>query len=432
MIIAHLTCNTHSLLACSLTCYSWYIAAVPHLHHTLVTPAYSWCRNSKFTWPKPLRHMHELGLLPLVKKFEVHESRFGDDDIFSPKRFNRDILRQFSALSNVQELGMDRLDIPKFMPMIQRYFGHFLPTVRSLTLREPQGSRHQIIYFIGVFQHLEDLKLLYSWAGFQEDPVDDLTLIPPFVPPLRGRLTMTCFTLVELLTDMIDLFGGIRFRYMDLYYVNGMQLLLDACVETLETLRLYPTDFSGKGSSVDGMRALADGFAASSSLGNTGLSQNKSLQTLEVTASSLLDGGPGFLTYLLSTITSPVFSKVAVFYRDRDFHGVQPTWLLDDYPFRWMSKAEEVEEAKRHHRQFEVLRNMHRVRDFQLVLYADVQECVGRYTVRVLEQAVAAEEAKGGFDGLFSKPSLVYTPRRFSPKFLDDYTAGSPTPWFPL
>ena len=190
--------------------------------------------------------MRKLGLLPLVKKFEVHEARFDDGDVFSPKRFNSDILRQFSALSNVQELGMDRLDIPKFMPRIRRYFGHFLPTVRSLTLREPEGSRRQIIYFIGLFQHLEDLKLLYYWTDSQEEPVDDLTLVPLFAPPLRGRLTMTCSTWVGLLEDMIDLFGGIRFRYMDLYYVNGMQLLLDACAETLETLRLYPTDLCGK------------------------------------------------------------------------------------------------------------------------------------------------------------------------------------------
>ena len=27
--------DTRALLACSMTCYSWYIAAVPHLHHTL-------------------------------------------------------------------------------------------------------------------------------------------------------------------------------------------------------------------------------------------------------------------------------------------------------------------------------------------------------------------------------------------------------------
>ena len=180
------------------------------------------------------------------------------------------------------------------------------------------------------------------------------------------------------------------------------------------------------------MWVLADDLSASFSLENIGLSQNKALRALEVTASSVLDGEPDLLTYVLSTITSPVFSKVIVFYRDCDFRGVRPTWLINLYPFRWVSEAEQVEEASWHHRQFEVFRNMHRVRDFQLVLCADVQECVGEYTVQVLEEAIAAEEEIEGFDGFFSKSLLIYTPQRFGPKFLDDYTAGSPTPWFPL
>ena len=42
--------------------------------------------------------------------------------------------------------------------------------------------------------------------------------------------------------EMITLFGGLRFRYMDLFRVKFVRLLLDACAETLERLRLYPSD----------------------------------------------------------------------------------------------------------------------------------------------------------------------------------------------
>jgi len=42
--------------------------------------------------------------------------------------------------------------------------------------------------------------------------------------------------------DMIALFGGLHFRYMDLFGVKCARLLLAACAETLEVLRLYPTD----------------------------------------------------------------------------------------------------------------------------------------------------------------------------------------------
>ena len=172
---------------------------------------------------------------------------FYDVAMFSPRLFNWRTLRQFSALINVQELVIDYLDVPSFMPKIRRYFGHFSQTVRSLALRKPKGSRRQIIFFIGLFEHLEDLKLLYDVIYPQgEKTADNRSLVPSFIPPLRGRLTITCFGKdVGLLQDMIDLFGGIRFHHMDLFNVKGTRLLLGACAETLETLRLCPTDPHG-------------------------------------------------------------------------------------------------------------------------------------------------------------------------------------------
>jgi len=46
--------------------------------------------------------------------------------------------------------------------------------------------------------------------------------------------------------EMITFFGGLRFRNMDLFRVNCVRLLLDTCADTLETLRVYPTDPYGK------------------------------------------------------------------------------------------------------------------------------------------------------------------------------------------
>ena len=45
---------------------------------------------------------------------------------------------------------------------------------------------------------------------------------------------------------MITFFGGIHFRRMDLYGVKRVWLLLDACGDTLEKLRLHPTDPYGE------------------------------------------------------------------------------------------------------------------------------------------------------------------------------------------
>ncbi|KAF9642564.1 hypothetical protein BDM02DRAFT_3193019 [Thelephora ganbajun] len=296
MIIAHLIYDTRSLLACSLTCYSWYIVAVRHLHHTLIAQYRFPPICPKLQWPKPLREANKLGLLPLVKKFQIHREDHRNLSKFSTKRLNCCTLRHFSALTNVQELGLDYLDIPSFIPGIQR-----------LALREPKGSRRQILYFIGLFQHLDNLKLLYR------------------------RLTMTRFGGVGLFKDMIQLFGGIRLRDMSLFEVGGMRLLLGACAKTSETLRLYPTD-----------------PRAGTSLRDFDLSRNKSLRTLEITARHLdcaLEAGspgttPSLLTYALSTITSPVFSEVIVYHWDYDFCGVEFPWK-ESPTFRWPSPDED-------------------------------------------------------------------------------------------
>ena len=278
VIIDHLFYDSHALQACSLTCRSWYIAALPHLHHSVVTgptefitgygspsikhmcqlsssqTIISGLRPDNFLtnslwWTAHVRRMYKLGLFPFIKKFHIRtivhlNSREMNYELheFSPELFDHQILRQFSALTNVRDLAIDSLDIPSFIPELRRYFGHFIPTVQSLTLKRPKGSRRQIVFFIGLFQHLEDLKLPEDEAVFQDELPDDPTLVPPFIPPLRGRLTMSCFTRIGVVEDMISLFGGIRFRHMDLFYTYGMRLLLDAAAESLETLRLYPND----------------------------------------------------------------------------------------------------------------------------------------------------------------------------------------------
>ena len=242
MIIVYLIYDTRCLRTCTMTCYSWYIIAAPHLHRTLTIETHSRGQNSG--WTDPLRCMHVLGLLPLVKRLWVHgcnDSNVG----LSPMLFNSHTLRQFSALTNVRELEVEYLDIPNFIPQIRRYFKHFLPTLTSLGLRKPRGSDRQIVYFVGLFQHLQDLKLICSGINLGGEPTDDLTLIPPFVPPLQGELVMMHFTKVGILKDMIDLFGGIRFRYMGLLGVNEMRLLLDACGKSLEVVALCPNDLHG-------------------------------------------------------------------------------------------------------------------------------------------------------------------------------------------
>jgi hypothetical protein len=415
MIIAHLIYDTRSLRACSLTCYSWYIASVPHLHHTLTTRPRRWYGTRG--WPEPLQDASELGLLPLVKKFK----HYGTDHMnpgFSPKRFNRRLLRQFSALTNVQELAIDDLDIPGSMPMLQRYFGHFLPTVRSLALKGPFGSRRQILYFVGLFEHLEDLTLIVgTYDSGKGEQADDLTLVPPFAPPLRGRLAIHSFAMVGLLEDMIRLFGGIRFRHMHLIDVDETPLLLGACAGTLETLRLHLGDYHREYLYPKGMRVPANNLTGTPPLIDFDLSRNTSLRTLELKARSVVHrfgcctpdrATLSFLVATLSTITSPTFSDVIVFYRDIDFDGLEFDVLN---PYREITPEESAREESWHRGLFDVFREMHTVRDFRLTLCAEVWDCVGEYAVQVLKRAVAVEKAANRLDYFSSEPMVVLSPR---------------------
>jgi len=430
MIILHLIYDTRSLRACSLTCCSWYTIAVPHLHRNLSIQTYYRYWNSDFKWPRPLRDMCNLGLLPLVKKFHIGGADPPKLGLFSPMRFSWRTLHHFTTLTNVQELGIDYLDIPSFIPRIQQYFGHFLPTVHSLALREPQGSRRQIIYFIGLFKHLEDLKLIYDEVDSQGEPEDDPTLVPPFIPPLRGRLTVTNFTRVGILEDMIYLFGGIRFRHMSLFNVVGTRLLLGACAETLETLQLHPTDPRGKELSLDVFQVLADDFTAVSFIRDFDLSRNKFLRALEVMGRGFIyslrqigssDTATGPFAYALSTIASPAFTEVIAFYRDYVFFGMEYPFLVYS-DFRRLSPGQIAEEVGvLFDERFKVFREMRKVRDFRLVLCAYSWDGVGEHMVRALRRAVEAEKVKRGFDDTFPEPSVIHSPRGSCYRGMESY-----------
>ena len=169
------------------------------------------------------------------------------------------------------------------------------------------------------------------------------------------------------------------------------------------------------------VRVLANKFTARSFLRDFDLSRNTSLRTLQVTAWSdhrLQVCSPAvaarLLTYALSTITSPIFVEVAAIYREYHFCGVEFPW--SDRPrLRRMSSAEKAMETSWNGHRSEAFRRMHKVRDFQVVLCADVWEGVGEYSVRSLNEVVAAEKARRGFDTGFPKPVVIYRSRASRP-----------------
>jgi len=232
MIIAYLTRDLDSLKACSLICRSWYIAAVPHLHHTLVLVTALRAENRCEL--KPLSKLHELGLAPLVK--EVRVGQILREVWFVPQAFSPDDLRHFSAFTNVQTLLLHRLDIGKFIPGVEQYFGHFSPILLSIHLADPCCTPRQLSYFLSFFPNLDDVNIS-SPNQPSHTTIPDSELVPFSGPKLRGRLELRDCGWVETWTDLITSCGGLRFNYMDLRWVgSSVPFLLGACAGTLETL----------------------------------------------------------------------------------------------------------------------------------------------------------------------------------------------------
>lgn len=246
MIIAHLIYDIQALKACSLTCYTWYTAATPHLHRTFVFKEAGPGQDRGGL--KPLSKRHALGLLPLVKDVQIQQS-CTQPRWFLPRSFSRRKLRYFSAFTNVQSLTLQQLDIHTFIPGVERYFGHFSPTLRSITLESPRCTPRQLSYFLSLFTNLDNIEIR-SFMHFKTR-VPDNPLPALSTPKLRGQLSLSSFTAVDTWEDLAAS-CGLRFRCIHLYPVSKCApILLSACAETLEVLRIEPNNETGEGPRLD-------------------------------------------------------------------------------------------------------------------------------------------------------------------------------------
>ena len=255
MITAHLIHDLDALEACSLTCRSWYIAVAPHLHHTLTLSleTHPSARRGKEKLRsghrklKPLSKLHDLGLIPLVKKLRVEQPTpqglTYSHPWFGPRAFGHYDLRYFSAFTNVQILVIQMLEIHRFIPGIERYFEQFSPSLQSIALYDPRCTPGQLSHFLSLFSNLDDIEIRRTAPPMPDTTAPDSELVPFSAPKLRGRLTLYSFHWAEAWAYLITLCGGLRFRHMDLHWsTNCVPVLLEACAKTLETLRFRVRD----------------------------------------------------------------------------------------------------------------------------------------------------------------------------------------------
>jgi len=242
VIVAHLIHHHYTLKMCSLTCRSWYIVAARHLHHTFTfTGSRPEIDRSRL---EPLSKLHGLGLIPLVKEIRVKQGS-GSGPWFLPWAFSDTDLQYFSAFTHVRTLNVENMQIHRFIPGIERYFEHLSPTLRSVVLYNPCCTPRQLSYFLSLFPNLDDIDIDQTDAHVPRPTIPDTELVSFSAPKLQGRLTLRGFPWVESWTQLISSRGDLRFRHMDLREVVGCApVLLEACAETLETLRFNTRDDS--------------------------------------------------------------------------------------------------------------------------------------------------------------------------------------------
>lgn len=209
---------------------------VPHLHHTLTLNG-----NSLDFKLGPTCELYGLALTHIVKEIRVEQS-WGLGASFTPPIFSQSDLRYFSAFSNVYTLKLQNLEIYRFIQDIQRYFGHFSPTLRSMTLLNPNCTPQQLSHFLSSFQNLDDIEIEGGRTHIPNETTPDTELVPLSAPKLQGRLVLRDFRWVETWTHLVTSCGGLRFHHVDLRKsASCVPTLLEACADTLETVRLNPT-----------------------------------------------------------------------------------------------------------------------------------------------------------------------------------------------
>ncbi|KAF9783265.1 hypothetical protein BJ322DRAFT_143843 [Thelephora terrestris] len=298
MIVDYLKYNTPTLKACAATCSTWYRIAAPHIHRTLLLREWPSTRSVALPVPNRLPFLREFGLLPFVERllFGGEFARGPARGWIGPAVFNSwGTPQDFRAMVNLQELDIWDLDFSEFPEGLGSYLGHFAPTLRSVALSWPKGTRRQLLDFFMLFPKLENIGISRYPEGVRYEPLDNKPIVP-ISGVLRGTLTLKEFGDVELLKDMAVAFGGMGFTCMDLKNTpRAMRFVLDACADTLETLCIYPP--------------IKPYDASSPTAHDFNLSSSTALRSIEVSVDSLAR-----LEHLFSTITSPVFSELVVIF----------------------------------------------------------------------------------------------------------------------
>ena len=254
-ILGFLHKDIKTLKACSLTCRALFSAARGSIHRKVKLT-----KEKVYPPPKLVDRIaakvsqgqrdHEVHLryLSMARKRGLlgyaQELVIDIRPSFTPEAL-KVYLPHFLSFVQVRSLEIRRLDLRSFLPVFERCFAQFVPTLRRLHLPDVVGNTQEVVEFTSKFPHLKFLTLT-------PPPPCHLGDTPPRSPTKRsfltsGRLTLTGSASARF---MLEIPGGLHCRTINASNVDKVELdkILVACSSTLEVFSFcpWPRKFTGR------------------------------------------------------------------------------------------------------------------------------------------------------------------------------------------
>jgi len=146
-------------------------------------------------------------------------------------------LPYFRSFAQVHTLKISGVDLARFLPAFGRYFGQFVPNLRSLHLPDLMGGAREILEFICKFPHLNDLSLIPRSPHYYVGLPPRLSM--EHSPPLRGTLVLKGWRSIPV-RFLLKIPGGLHFRSINAGGVDKEEMggVLVACSSDLEVFSL--------------------------------------------------------------------------------------------------------------------------------------------------------------------------------------------------
>ena len=227
-------------MSCSESCKALFCSARPLLHRTLCLSTGNSIDRHRSS---PLNRA-QFDNLRLAGQAQVLEYttrliiRLGTD--FVPENL-RPYLRYFRAMRGITSLEIYLLDTAGFLPAFEEYFGHIVPTLRSLTLIGVRDPIQNFFHFISRFPQLQDLDLM-QFSLARHNPSQSCTSPQIQTPPLNGSLRFRgTYPSIEFIQSLVNVPGGIHFRSVEMGDARKfpLQTIIDACSNTVESITFW-------------------------------------------------------------------------------------------------------------------------------------------------------------------------------------------------